>query len=230
MNLPSQLSILESTGFIRLAVAKPELEYLFRHTLMQEAAYTSTLRADRRILHKAVGEALEYLYASQLDGLAALLAYHFESAQEWPRALHWLTHAADQAYAEFALHEARELYRRALNSLAQLPPQPQREFDLRLKAGICTMLAGADPDDITPEFNRCLELATDASQRAEVHFRLGQMFHLFVRNDLRQAYQPSLSSPRTRLDVGLFLRGKSSVGAGASGLGRRGVGLVACHS
>lgn len=189
MHLQSQLSLLETASLIRFAESKPEFAYVFRHALMQEAAYTSTLRADRRILHKAVGEALEDLYADQLDGYAALLAYHFEVAQEWPRALQWLTRAADRAYAEFALPEARGLYRRALTSLAKLPAQPAIEFDLRLKVGLCTMLAGAGPEVITPEFERCLELATDASQHAAVHFRLGQLFHLFARNDLVAAEQ-----------------------------------------
>src|SRR5262245_41003182 len=132
MSLQSQLSTLEASALVRLAATEPEIEYLFRHALVQEAAYGSILKADRRTLHVAVAETLERLYPDQLDELAVLLAYHFEAAQAWPRALQWLTRAADRANAEFALVEARELYQRALNSLAHLSPAPQREFDLRL--------------------------------------------------------------------------------------------------
>ncbi len=62
MTLVSQLTTLEFAGLIRLAQVQPELEYVFRHALVQEAAYASLLRQDRRDLHRAVGETLERLY------------------------------------------------------------------------------------------------------------------------------------------------------------------------
>jgi predicted ATPase len=81
MTLISQLNALESSGLIRLAAAQPELEYLFRHALIQDAAYYSLLKQDRKQLHLAAGEALEYLYPDHRDELAATLAYHFEKAE-----------------------------------------------------------------------------------------------------------------------------------------------------
>ena len=50
MNLISQLNTLESSGLIRLLRAQPELEYLFRHALAQDAAYNSLLKQDRKQL------------------------------------------------------------------------------------------------------------------------------------------------------------------------------------
>jgi predicted ATPase len=41
MTTTQDLTHLESTGLIRLAQTHPELEYLFRHTLVQDAAYES---------------------------------------------------------------------------------------------------------------------------------------------------------------------------------------------
>ncbi len=58
MSLRTRLSALEASGLIRLAQVEPEIEYLFRHALVQDAAYASLLKADRRILHRTVGEAL----------------------------------------------------------------------------------------------------------------------------------------------------------------------------
>ena len=74
------LTHLESSGLIRLAQALPELEYLFRHALVQEAAYGSILKKDRKQLHLAVGEALERAYADRADELHGLLAYHYSRA------------------------------------------------------------------------------------------------------------------------------------------------------
>ena len=46
MTTQQHLTQLESTGLLRLAQTHPELEYLFRHALVQDAAYESLLLAD----------------------------------------------------------------------------------------------------------------------------------------------------------------------------------------
>jgi predicted ATPase len=56
MTVISQLGRLETSGLIRLAQVEPDLEYLFRHSLVQEAAYHSLLAADQKRLHLAVGD------------------------------------------------------------------------------------------------------------------------------------------------------------------------------
>jgi predicted ATPase len=96
MRLDSQLIHLESSGLIRPASVEPEPEYLFRHALAQDAAYESLLKADRRILHRAVGEALERLYPDRRAELAPRLAAHFAEAGETARALDYFTLAAEQ--------------------------------------------------------------------------------------------------------------------------------------
>ncbi len=58
----NHLTILEAGGLIRLAAVAPDLAYLFRHALLQDAAYASLLRADRKLLHRLVAEKLEALY------------------------------------------------------------------------------------------------------------------------------------------------------------------------
>ncbi len=119
----SQLSTLESAGLIRLVQYEPELEYLFRHVLVQDAAYGSLLATDRMRLHQAVGEAVETLYADRLDELAATLARHFQRAGDQDHALDYYTRAGDSALASFANQEAESLFRSAL----ALPcSQPQR--------------------------------------------------------------------------------------------------------
>src|SRR5690606_9644008 len=82
MTLTAQLSTLESSGLIRLAQVDPELEYLFRHALVQEAAYSSLLQTDQKRLHREVGEALEHSYPDRLDSreLAPVLGHHFAQA------------------------------------------------------------------------------------------------------------------------------------------------------
>ena len=115
MTVISQLSRLESAGLIRLVRYEPELEYLFRHALVQDAAYGTLLTTDRKRLHQAVGEAVETLYADRLDELAAMLARHFQRAGNQGHALDYYTRAGDSALASFANQEAESLLRSALD-------------------------------------------------------------------------------------------------------------------
>lgn len=115
MPLVNQLAHLEISGLLRRASNEAELEYLFRHALIQDAAYTSLLRVDRKVLHLAIGEALEQHYAQQLTELAPTLAYHFARAEATPRARHYLALAAHAALANYANAEAEGHYRAALD-------------------------------------------------------------------------------------------------------------------
>ena len=111
MSLPDHLSTLESAGLIRLAQLEPELEYLFRHALVQDAAYASLLTADQKQLHLAVGTAVERLYPEQLEEQAAMLARHFEIAGEDQKALKYFILAGEAALAAYANEEAESLFR-----------------------------------------------------------------------------------------------------------------------
>ncbi len=126
MALAAQLNLLESTDLIRLAQTQPEVEYLFRHALIQEAAYGSLVKSDRRHLHQAVGEALERGYPDRLGSaeLAPLLGAHFFEAGDDLRALKYFTLAGDAAARVYANSEAALHYTRALE-VAQRATRPE---------------------------------------------------------------------------------------------------------
>jgi hypothetical protein len=113
MMLEPQLNILQESGLIRLAATQPELEYLFRHALIQDAVYASLLKNNRRSLHLAIGEILESARADRLAEEAALLAHHFYLAGD-ARALRYLTMAGDEAARKYANGESVVHYGRAI--------------------------------------------------------------------------------------------------------------------
>ena len=113
------LTQLESTGLLRLAQTQPELEYLFRHALVQDAAYESLLLADRKKLHRQIGETLERLYPDRLDGLAATLAHHYIQAGDEKKAAAYLIRAGDYAQRITAIIEAVQFYEAALKRLPE---------------------------------------------------------------------------------------------------------------
>jgi ABC-type transport system substrate-binding protein/class 3 adenylate cyclase len=101
-----QLVVEERTG------AAPE--YRFRHGLVREVAYGTLVEAQRRDLHRRVGEALLELHQDSPSEVYGLLARHFTEADDPQRAAEYLLKAGDAARAVYAEDEAIELYRQAL--------------------------------------------------------------------------------------------------------------------
>jgi predicted ATPase len=89
IQLHHHLTHLEAAGLVRLAREQPDLEYLFRHALVQDAAYAVLLLSDRKQLHQAVAETLERTYKDRPQEIAPLLAHHFDAAGNNSRALHY---------------------------------------------------------------------------------------------------------------------------------------------
>ncbi len=127
MSLRTHLTTLEASGLVRLAQVEPELEYLFRHALVQEAAYASLVKADRKQLHLAVGEVLERLYPDRREELAGMLALHFAAAGEKEKAIHYSRQAATRAEAAYAYGEAIQHLLKALDLI-----EPGQQVETRL--------------------------------------------------------------------------------------------------
>ncbi len=117
----STLGTLENAGLVRMAHFEPELEYLFRHALVQEAAYATLLATDRQRLHLAVGQTMEMLYPELLDENAARLAHHFHEAHQDSQALKYFTLAGRTALNSYANQEAEALYRKAIELPCEKP-------------------------------------------------------------------------------------------------------------
>lgn len=174
---------LQRVGLVLEVRRLPEVEYQFKHVLTQQVAYGSILEDERRELHRRVAGALETLGGSE----AATIGYHYEQGQDWSPALQWLSRAAAEAQAQLAVAEAVALYRRALACWQRAPGDGASEFQLRFNLGQCLVLSGADPATAEGELLASLELAPDDQARGEVHFRLGQMLHIFTALDLGRA-------------------------------------------
>ncbi len=117
--LDQQLQHLEGSGLVRLAQLEPEIEYLFKHALLQDTAYWSLIRYQRQKIHRAVGEALERLYPDRREELAATLAHHFAEGGDPARALAYFTTAGDAAAQRYATGEAIEHFSRAISMARQ---------------------------------------------------------------------------------------------------------------
>jgi serine phosphatase RsbU (regulator of sigma subunit) len=114
MSILEQLGNLEAAGLVQVVQVEPDLEYVFRHSLLQEAVYTSLLEKDRKRLHLKVGETVEDLYPDRLDEFAGTLAQHFQYAGEDQKAHEYYMKAGKAALKAYANREAEIQFRRAL--------------------------------------------------------------------------------------------------------------------
>jgi tetratricopeptide (TPR) repeat protein len=171
-----QLDTLEARGLIRVAALHPELEYLFRHALLQDTAYESLLKQERRVLHEVVGSAIEELYPERVGELAAVLGMHFEQAGAADKAVRYLAAAGKFASDRNAIVEAYDLYSRAA---ALLPERSEDEPDDirrmrieiqlgRARAGFTFMPESAGLDMILPLVDDARSLG-DLRLEAELH-------------------------------------------------------------
>jgi adenylate cyclase len=95
MDLDEALSILKGGEFIYEQALYPVAEYSFKHPLTQEVALGSQLHERKRRLHARAAEALQTSLADKLDESAALIAYHWEEADENAQAARWHRRAAE---------------------------------------------------------------------------------------------------------------------------------------
>jgi len=156
-----------------------EIRYGFRHALIQDAAYESLLKRERRALHLAAAEAIEGLYPERRRELAAVLAGHFGAAESPERAVEYLLIAGAEALRTFADREAYGFFGRAIRLL---PERPETEADRRrrVEAGLGRDRAGATFVPYEPslaELDAILPLADalgDPELLAEIHLGTAQ--------------------------------------------------------
>jgi class 3 adenylate cyclase/tetratricopeptide (TPR) repeat protein len=112
--LDRHLGTLQHLELIREKARLPEIEYFFKHALVQEAVYEGISLRRRRSLHRQVAASVETLFRERLDEFYGLLAYHYARAEDWPKAQDYLFKAAERAERVAADAEALEHYRSAL--------------------------------------------------------------------------------------------------------------------
>jgi class 3 adenylate cyclase/predicted ATPase len=113
----------------------PNATYVFKHALVQDAAYASLLKSRRQQLHADIAGALMELRQDLVETQPELLAHHFTRAGLTEPALeHWQA-AANRAISRSAYPEAIEQLDQALAQIALLPPgeaRDRRELELHV--------------------------------------------------------------------------------------------------
>lgn len=119
--LASSLERLVQAGLLFRQGVPPQASYLFKHALVQDAAYGTLLREPRRALHARIAEALESRFAEIAESQPAILAHHLTQAGLIEKAAGLWGKAGQQSLTRSALAEAATLFTRSLAQIEALP-------------------------------------------------------------------------------------------------------------
>ena len=86
----------------------PHATYLFKHALVQDAAYGTLLREPRRTLHVRIAETVESEFAESAESRPELLARHWTEAGQVEKAAALWGKAGLRSAQRSALVEATE--------------------------------------------------------------------------------------------------------------------------
>ncbi len=190
--LQSALGRLVATGVLFRQGVPPHATYLFKHALVQDAAYGTLLREPRRRLHARIAEIVESQFAEIVETQPELLARHCTEAGQIEKAVSQWGKAGQQSLERSALVEAVGQLRKGLALIANLPEDVTRvQHELTLQISLGKAMIGTK-GFLTPEtvqaFDRAHSLCEQLDKPPELvsvlHFR---WVHVLATGDLALA-------------------------------------------
>ena len=172
----------------------PQATYLFKHALIQEAAYQSLLRSTRQQYHQRIAHVLEELFPETVETQPELLAHHYTEAGLSATAIPYWLKAGQRASARSAHVEAITHLRQGLAVLTPLPETParlQQELDLQVALGpaLFSTQGNAAPE-VEHAYARARELCAQLGDTPQLFPVLrGLMQYYLNRGDLQTASQ-----------------------------------------
>jgi DNA-binding SARP family transcriptional activator/predicted ATPase len=194
--------------------------YDFTHDKLREVAYASLSPIRRRYLHRRVAQALETVYAAQLDPVYAQLATHYEAAGATLPAIDAYVRAAGVARQRSAFAEAIRYLQHVLTLLQGLPSTPEtsgRELMTQIALGpVLLATKGYAAPEVEQAFTRAWELCQqvgDGARRFQVLWWLSR-FYLVQPNLARglEVSQQLLALAEAAQDDGLLLEAHFAMG------------------
>jgi predicted ATPase len=116
----------------------PRARYLFKHALIQDAAYASLLKRTRQQVHQQIAEVLEARFPALVETQPELVAQHYTAAGCAEPAVHYWQRAGQHASDRSAHLEAVSHFTTGIELLKSLPETPehtQQSLTLHLALG-----------------------------------------------------------------------------------------------
>ena len=115
----------------------PRARYLFKHALVQDAAYQSLLKRTRQYYHQQVAEMLETQFPATIMSEPELVAHHYTEAGLAEKAIPYWQQAGERAASSWTNEAAANHFETAINTLMTLPESRDRdEMELTIRLGL----------------------------------------------------------------------------------------------
>jgi class 3 adenylate cyclase/predicted ATPase len=202
--LQEALRRLVEAGLVFQRGAPPTAEYLFKHALVQDTAYSTLLRGPRQALHRRIAEALEQRSPDFVETRPEIVAHHYGEAAMAAKAITYWHLAGKLSLAKSAVREAIAQLRRGLSlleGLSETRERKQLELDIHvtLTAALMAGKGSADPEAVAA-LERANRLVTEtASVGTPVHFFV--LHGLWVSNHVSGAIAAALEHATNFLSV-----------------------------
>jgi predicted ATPase len=136
--LQHELGRLVEAEIVHQRGVPPQSTYVFKHALIQDAAYESLLKSTRQGYHQRIAQVLESQFPETIEGQPELLAHHLTEAGLTEQAVAYWYKAGQKASEGSAHAEAISHLRTGLALLQTIPEAPertQREVDMLIMLG-----------------------------------------------------------------------------------------------
>jgi class 3 adenylate cyclase/predicted ATPase len=162
----------------------PQAHYVFKHALIQDAAYQSLLKSTRQQYHRQIARVLEERFPETVKTQPEVLAHHATEAGLIAQAIPYWQRAGQQASERSANAEAIAHLTKGLELLTALPDAPERaqqELTLQVALGPALIAArGYAAPEVGKAYTRARELCQQIGDTAQLFPVLGGLwqFHL----------------------------------------------------
>jgi TOMM system kinase/cyclase fusion protein len=219
--LQRDLAQLVDAEFLFQRGLPPQARYVFKHALIQDAAYQSLLKSKRQQYHQQIAQVLAERFPETAETQPELLAHHYTEAGLIVQAIPNWQRAGQRAVQRSAYVEAIGHLTKGLEVLKALPDTPERtqqELDLQIILGSVLMpVKGWAAPEVAYAYTRALELCRQVGETLQLFPALaGLLRFYYVRAELqtaRELGEQCLRLARSGQDPVLFMATHYMLGA-----------------
>ena len=198
----------------------PQVDYRFKHALIQDTAYASLSRRRRQAMHKQVAQVLAGQFPERVENQPELLAHHYTEAGLIEPALpHW-KRSVERAIKSSANREAQQFLLTMLELLATLPEDTDRqlqELEVQMLLGPLLMSTkGLASPDVQQTYARAYELCQEIGDMPYLYPTLWGLWRFYLSRpqfaQARQIAEQIFTLAERAEDTGLRLQAHVALG------------------
>jgi class 3 adenylate cyclase/predicted ATPase len=226
--LQERLAQLVDTELLYQRGRPPRATYIFKHALVQDAAYASLLKSTRQQYHQQVAQMLEARFPDTVATEPELVAHHYTAAGCAAQAVGYWQQAGQRALQRSANVEAIAHLRQGIALLTTLPDTPERvqaELTLQTTLGPALIATrGIAAPEVAATYTRARELCQQAGNTSELFPVLFGLWLLYLgraeHETAREFGEQCLSVVRRLDDPALLLEAHQALGISWFSLGQ----------